>query len=72
MTEYDVPLISDHSPMLLSLCTTQWNGKIPFRFFNVWTEHAFFMSIVKDGWAKSLATGRMKNIWRQTNVEKTE
>ncbi|XP_070016007.1 uncharacterized protein LOC142174901 [Nicotiana tabacum] len=45
-TEYDVPLISDHSLMLLNIKTMRSTIKPPFRFFNVWTDHKEFGNIV--------------------------
>ncbi|XP_070043677.1 uncharacterized protein [Nicotiana tomentosiformis] len=41
-TNYGLPQISDHAPMLLSLTTSTWKGRVPFRFFNIWAEHDEF------------------------------
>lgn len=41
-TEYDLPLISDRSPMMISIIVAAKDGKIPLRFLNVWAEYASF------------------------------
>ncbi|PHT75541.1 hypothetical protein T459_19063 [Capsicum annuum] len=43
--EYDLPSISDHSPMVLSIYDTQRQIKVPFRFFNVWSDQNEFIPI---------------------------
>lgn len=45
---YGVPYISDHAPMhmKLSMCTP--NGKLQFKFFNIWVDHEEFLSLVKE------------------------
>ncbi|XP_070032799.1 uncharacterized protein [Nicotiana tomentosiformis] len=35
LVEYDIPLISDHSLMVLAMAHLKQNIKIPFRFFNI-------------------------------------
>ncbi|XP_070010525.1 uncharacterized protein [Nicotiana sylvestris] len=61
-TEYDVPLISDHSPMLLNIKSIRSNIKPPFRFFNVWIDHKEFGNIVKSIWNRGLAKDDMENV----------
>lgn len=34
--------LSDHSPCVVSLFRTEQQRKSPFRFFNLWTKHAYF------------------------------
>ncbi|KAK4721169.1 hypothetical protein R3W88_011402 [Solanum pinnatisectum] len=48
--------------MMLNM-TTQPSTKPLFRFFNVWSKHSSFLSLVEKGWQKRKATGHMKNIW---------
>ncbi|KAG5606944.1 hypothetical protein H5410_028436 [Solanum commersonii] len=61
--EYDCPLFSDHSPLLITIKTPIWKPKIPFRFFNVWAEHAEFVDLVIESWAENTSVDNMKNIW---------
>nr|XP_016445978.1 PREDICTED: uncharacterized protein LOC107771163 [Nicotiana tabacum] len=60
--EYDLPQISDHSPMLLSISMNSRPGKIPFRFLNVWADHGSFVQIVQEVWEQNVTNWRMKNI----------
>ncbi|KAH0642122.1 hypothetical protein KY285_032987 [Solanum tuberosum] len=60
---YELPYISDHSPMLLTIEDNHCTGKAPFRFFNVWVEHSTFMAKVAVIWRKHMTPGTMANIW---------
>ncbi|XP_075074296.1 uncharacterized protein LOC142161947 [Nicotiana tabacum] len=62
-TIYDLPQISDHTPMLLTLASSSWTGKVPFRFFNAWTNHQEFIQIMTEVWNTKNSTGTMKSIW---------
>ncbi|KAK4358812.1 hypothetical protein RND71_021041 [Anisodus tanguticus] len=62
-TTYDVPLISDHSPMILSLCSNSVTGKASFKFFNVWSEHPNLLLLVENTRSKYFSTNSMKNVW---------
>ncbi|XP_060212045.1 uncharacterized protein LOC132639621 [Lycium barbarum] len=62
-TEYDVPNVSDHCPMILNVKAHQLNVKSPFRFFNVWADHRDFSGIVEKVWRHKLDQWTMKNIW---------
>ncbi|XP_075092462.1 uncharacterized protein LOC142172690 [Nicotiana tabacum] len=62
-TVYDLPQISDHAPMVLTLASSCWDGKVPFRFFNIWTNHQEFTQIVTEVWNAKNSTGIMKSIW---------
>ncbi|XP_019254452.1 PREDICTED: uncharacterized protein LOC109233132 [Nicotiana attenuata] len=42
---------------------SQRNGKIPFKFFNVWADHSVFGATVARVWSHKLAEDPMKNIW---------
>ncbi|XP_019241615.1 PREDICTED: uncharacterized protein LOC109221601 [Nicotiana attenuata] len=62
-TEYGLPFISDHNPMILTLHLVSKPGKLLFRFFNIWAEHDSFADIVERICGQSYATCKMKNIW---------
>ncbi|KAH0712194.1 hypothetical protein KY289_008153 [Solanum tuberosum] len=62
-TEYGNPSISDHCPMQLTMQITQHNVKVKFKFFNVWTEHDSFMSLVVSVWKQDYGKGSMKKVW---------
>ncbi|XP_009609222.1 uncharacterized protein [Nicotiana tomentosiformis] len=62
-TDYGLPFISDHNPMILTLHSTPKYEKVPFRFFNVWVEHDSFIDIVERIWGQSYIACKMKNSW---------
>ncbi|XP_059302033.1 uncharacterized protein LOC132053962 [Lycium ferocissimum] len=64
-TKYGLPFILDHSHMMLSLFSSTWKGKTPFRFFNVWAEHAFFMPLLIGTWKQPGAKGKMQTVWNK-------
>ncbi|XP_016448119.1 uncharacterized protein LOC107773183 [Nicotiana tabacum] len=64
-TEYDIPLISDHSPMFVNIKTVKLNIKTPFRFFNVWVSHDEFDTNVGTLWRRKEADDQMENIWKK-------
>ncbi|KAH0764708.1 hypothetical protein KY285_000579 [Solanum tuberosum] len=70
--EYDVPHISDHAPMILSLNTMIHPGKSPFRFFNKWADHTTFIDIVQQVWSKELSLNGMENIWLKLKALKPQ
>ncbi|KAF5198562.1 Dnase i-like superfamily protein [Thalictrum thalictroides] len=47
--EFKVPLLSDHSPILLSWFSAQ-GGVCPFRFNNAWVLHPSFHDLVEEVW----------------------
>ncbi|XP_019240016.1 PREDICTED: uncharacterized protein LOC109220010 [Nicotiana attenuata] len=63
--EYDLPNISDHAPMLLTLQTVSQKIRVPFRFFNIWGEHAQFLEIVEAHWKKQLDNDPTQNVWNK-------
>ncbi|XP_060181958.1 uncharacterized protein LOC132611557 [Lycium barbarum] len=71
-TEYDLPNISDHSPMLLHIYQITWSPKLPFKFFNIWTEHADYVATVNRGWTKWTQGGRMKHVWQTLKLLKAD
>ncbi|XP_059310476.1 uncharacterized protein LOC132061833 [Lycium ferocissimum] len=64
VTEYKLPHISDHSPMLLPLKTEVRNIKVPFKFLNVWAEHPSFLQIVENKWKRQSRRSKMRDIWQ--------
>ncbi|XP_020249336.1 uncharacterized protein LOC109826732 [Asparagus officinalis] len=48
--EFLLPSFSDHSPALVSILEDCLQGKKPFRFFNMWTKHANYLSTVATIW----------------------
>ena len=61
--EYENPSISDHSSMMILLQKTQQQGKVSFKFFNVWTEHEGFMEMLEAIWIKEYGHSIMKQVW---------
>lgn len=49
--------------MLIPLREPKNNIKVPFRFFNIWADHEQFNQIVAQGWARTMAIGKMRNVW---------
>ncbi|XP_009612473.1 uncharacterized protein [Nicotiana tomentosiformis] len=63
--EYDLPNISKHAPMLLTLQSVNHSIKAPFRFFNIWSEHAKFLELIDVNWKKQLDRDPMQNVWNK-------
>lgn len=63
VTEYKLPGISNHYPLEITLQEAQRNGKVGFKFFNVWTEHENFLQIVEDHWKKKCKYDHMEKVW---------
>jgi hypothetical protein len=42
--------ISDHSPTLISVARFVSYGPKPFKFFNFWANHNYFLDWIKDAW----------------------
>ncbi|XP_075088499.1 uncharacterized protein LOC142170480 [Nicotiana tabacum] len=59
---YGEPFISDHNHMLIPLRVPRSNIKVPFRFFNIWADHEQFNQIIAQGWAGTMAVGKMRNV----------
>lgn len=62
-TEYELPAISDHSPMLLIIHQTIRSPRIPFKFFNIWSTHPGCLALVEGVWKKRYEGRAMKVIW---------
>ncbi|XP_060182758.1 uncharacterized protein LOC132612661 [Lycium barbarum] len=71
-TDYDLPHVSDHAPMLLNIQEVQWSIKTPFRFFNIWAGHDSFLRIVKIVWDKKLDSNKMGNVWKKLKTLRGE
>ncbi|XP_055826419.1 uncharacterized protein LOC129894813 [Solanum dulcamara] len=70
VTQYEVPYISDHSPLLIKTEDNQWTVKTLFRFFNIWADHSKFMEKVTEVWHKQLEPRKMSNIWAKLRALK--
>ncbi|XP_075083648.1 uncharacterized protein LOC142167383 [Nicotiana tabacum] len=70
-TQYDTLIINDHSPMLVNIETVKLNIKTPFRFFNVWSSHDEFDTIVGTLWRRKEADDQMENIWKKLKALKS-
>ncbi|XP_075079797.1 uncharacterized protein LOC142165056 [Nicotiana tabacum] len=68
-TIYDLPQISDHNPMVLTLAAS-WKGRVPFRFFNVWATYEDFHQIVASIRNSSNNFGSLKTIWTKLKALK--
>ncbi|XP_020266342.1 uncharacterized protein LOC109841815 [Asparagus officinalis] len=49
--EYLMPLYSNHSPGLITIGDDNFEGKKPFKFFNMWTKHPKFLEVVRSAWS---------------------
>lgn len=49
--------------LILTLQDPQECKKVCFKFFNVWTEHEYFLKIVETEWKKTHGHSKMKEIW---------
>ncbi|XP_059310190.1 uncharacterized protein LOC132061374 [Lycium ferocissimum] len=63
VTLYDLPFISDHAPMLITLQQQFSHRHASFNFFNVWVDHDSFLPLVKDKWKEERAKNHMQNVW---------
>ncbi|XP_075098038.1 uncharacterized protein LOC142175354 [Nicotiana tabacum] len=63
--EYDLLNISDHAPILLTLNTINYSIRVPFRFFNIWSDHAQFLELIDTNWKKQLTRDPMQNVWNK-------
>ena len=59
VVEFLPPEVSDHSPIHIQLQQVEEGRPKPFRFFNFWTKHTAFLSIVEQSWNKPIAGGAM-------------
>ncbi|XP_020259065.1 uncharacterized protein LOC109835503 [Asparagus officinalis] len=60
--EFLLPNFSDHSPALVSIYKEEKQGKKPFKFFNMWTNHSNYMSTVSSIWQRQVAGYKMFSI----------
>ncbi|XP_020252332.1 uncharacterized protein LOC109829702 [Asparagus officinalis] len=56
---------SDHSLALLSIDDEEFEGKRPFRFFNMWTNHSDFIPIVKVIWEQDINGYNMYKLFQK-------
>ncbi|XP_059627223.1 uncharacterized protein LOC132270018 [Cornus florida] len=52
------PSISDHTPMIINLGNPKPQRKVPFRYFNSWSDHDDFLPLVQSHW-NTLITGHI-------------
>ncbi|XP_020249470.1 uncharacterized protein LOC109826864 [Asparagus officinalis] len=57
--EFLPPSCSDHSPALITIVDDTFEGKRPFKFFKMWTNHPDFLSAVKSVWDQDVVGYRM-------------
>ncbi|XP_019252718.1 PREDICTED: uncharacterized protein LOC109231512 [Nicotiana attenuata] len=69
-TNYGLPQISDYAPMLLTLSSSTWTGRVPFSFFNIWAAHGDFSQIVANIWNSHNTCGTLKSVWTKLKVLK--
>ncbi|XP_019253917.1 PREDICTED: uncharacterized protein LOC109232612 [Nicotiana attenuata] len=62
-TNYGLPQISYHAPMLLTLTSYTSKGRVTFRFFNIWAAHEDFPQIVANMWNSQSTQGTLKSVW---------
>lgn len=51
--------ISDHSPMVVSMCLETRRKIIPFRFFGFWAECVAFFPLVEESWKHNVVGNAM-------------
>ncbi|XP_060184875.1 uncharacterized protein LOC132614435 [Lycium barbarum] len=61
--DYQLPFISDHSPMLLSMRSNTLRVITPFRFSNIWAQHDQFLPLVEASWTDQTSKNKMNNVW---------
>ncbi|XP_019089179.1 PREDICTED: uncharacterized protein LOC109127983 [Camelina sativa] len=47
---YDAPCGSDHSPMLVSHSNDRQRRKVPLKFYNLFTSHPDYPSLIQNAW----------------------
>ncbi|WMV28772.1 hypothetical protein MTR67_022157 [Solanum verrucosum] len=69
--EYELPHISDHSPMFLQVTDEPRGGRLPFKFFNVWVDHPNFLTLVLKVWRQPVNKKGMEKIWYKLKLLKS-
>lgn len=59
----NVAYISDHSPIFITLTSSQLNIKIYFKFINIQVERKDFLQIVEHNWQCTKDHNIEKNLW---------
>ncbi|XP_044505748.1 uncharacterized protein LOC123225703 [Mangifera indica] len=72
MTYFLNPSISDHSLCMVRMGTIEDCRKIPFKFFNLWTHHENFLSIVAEVWSHEVQGNPMFNVISKLKKLKVE
>ncbi|KAK7267153.1 hypothetical protein RIF29_19817 [Crotalaria pallida] len=60
-----LPGISDHSPVLVEWCQSQTNKGADFKFFNMWSSHGDFLSIVDSVWKENCPGNPMVQVTKK-------
>ncbi|XP_021729884.1 uncharacterized protein LOC110696859 [Chenopodium quinoa] len=64
-TVYVLPSLSDHSPVLLDICSSPVGKGRPFRFLNCIADHPDFLDAVSQAW------GSGSSVWQKLNSVKS-
>lgn len=63
MTEYKLPHISVHCPIMIYINMKESRVKAAFKFFNVWATHKDFLQLVEEEWKHIYYPHKMRNFW---------
>ncbi|XP_021747460.1 uncharacterized protein LOC110713310 [Chenopodium quinoa] len=64
------PLLSDHCPILVEVCSHNLGKGRPFRFLNCLADHKDFCSIVEASWIKVSKSTAMTDVWQNLKTVK--
>ncbi|CAA7024778.1 unnamed protein product [Microthlaspi erraticum] len=68
---FDAPGSSDHSPCLVSLSNNLTRRKCRFMFFNLFTSHPDYSTLISEAWnAPILAAGSMSSLYQKLRMAK--
>ncbi|XP_021769749.1 uncharacterized protein LOC110734001 [Chenopodium quinoa] len=66
------PALSDHSPVLIELCSAPSSQGRPFRFLNCIAKHDQFQNTVRDAWGNVVAGNAMLRVWNKLKNVKSK
>ncbi|XP_021747410.1 uncharacterized protein LOC110713262 [Chenopodium quinoa] len=66
------PALSDHSPILIELCSAPSSQGRPFRFLNYVAKHDQFQNTVRDAWGNVVTGNAMLRVWNKLKNVKSK
>lgn len=70
LVEFLPPGISDHSPVFLSLGKKVDAGRKPFKFFNFWTKHSDYATLIHQTWSMTVSGNPMTALYGKLRLVK--